>query len=126
MNKKNTDETIVHTKPNLTPIMALLILNLLAVLLTIGILLVRTQSLTKSNSKALVVDRIGEIKLDKGNVIIDLMDLNGSNNKLEVTQSVTLRQEDFLKGFSSMEGFVKKLIEAGLVTANEPDPEEGQ
>ena len=119
MNKRDTSETVIHQKTNTFPIIALLLANLLAVLLTMGILLVRTKSLVKSNNK-IAVDRIGEIKLDQGNVTIDLMNLDEATNRPLVTQQVSMKQQDFLTGFSQMEGLVKKMIADGQVKARGP------
>jgi len=117
MNKRET-ETVVHRKINTFPIIALLLANLLAVLLTMGILLVRTKSLVGSNASKISVDRIGQIKLDQGNVTFDLVNLDDVTNSPKVTQQVSMKHEDFLKGFSQMEGLVKKMIDAGLIKAN--------
>jgi len=115
------NETVVK-KTNSFPIIALLLLNLVAVLVTMGILLVRTQSLTKAAQEGGVIDadRIGSIALDKGgNVIFDLMKIDSSTNRPKVIKQVSIRQQDFLQGYTSMEGFVGKMIEAGLVTQND-------
>jgi len=119
MSKRDTVETVVQHKINTFPIIALLLINLLAVLLAIGILLVRTKSLVGSGSK-ISVDRIGEIKLDKGNVTFDLMNIDAATNSPKVTQQVSMKDQDFLKGFSQMEGLVKKMMEAGLIKSNAP------
>ena len=117
MNKRET-ETHVHQKTNTFPIIALLLANLLAVLLTMGILLVRTKSLVGSTADKISVDRIGEIKLDQGNVTFDLMNLDDVTNTPKVTQQVSMKQEDFLQGFSQMKGLVDKMVKAGLIKAN--------
>ena len=119
----NKPETVIQ-KISTFPIIALLLLNLLAVLLTMGILLVRTKSLVDSSTK-ISVDRIGEIKLDQGNVTIDMMNLDEATNRPTVTQQVSMKQQDFLTGFSRMEGLVKKMIADGKVKARAP-AESGQ
>ena len=113
MNKRDTAETVIQ-KINTFPIIALLLVNLLAVLLTMGILLVRTKSLVVSGEK-LSVDRIGEIKLDQGNITFDLMNLDPATNQPKVIQQVSMKDQDFLSGFSQMEGLVKKMMAAGLI-----------
>lgn len=128
MSKNKMNETVVQ-KTNSFPIIALLLLNLVAVLLTMGILLVRTQSLTKGAQEGGVIsaDRIGSIALDKGgNVIFDLMSIDAETNRPKVIKQVTMRQEEFLQGYSSMEGFVDKMIEAGIVTENAPSGTGGE
>jgi len=117
MNKRDTTETVLQ-KTNTFPIIALLLVNLLAVLLTIGILLVRTKSLVGTDAARLSVDRIGEIKLERGNVTFDLINIDDATNSPKVTQQVSMKQKDFIQGFSQMEGLVKKMMEAGLVKAN--------
>lgn len=111
MNKAG--ETVIK-KINTFPIIALLLVNLLAVLLTMGILLVRTKSLVGSGSN-ISVDRIGEIKLDQGNITFDLMNLDPATNTPKVIQQVSMKDQDFLTGFSKMEELVKKMIAAGLI-----------
>ena len=116
MNKRDTAETVIQ-KINTFPIIALLLVNLLAVLLTMGILLVRTKSLVGSGAK-LSVDRIGEIKLDQGNITFDLMNLDPGTNSPKVIQQVSMKDQDFLSGFSQMEGLVKKMMAAGLIKSS--------
>lgn len=115
---KQESQTIVQ-KTNSFPVIALLLANLLAVLLTMGILLVRTKSLVDSGAK-ISVDRIGEIKLEEGNVTFDLMNLDPATNRPKVIQQVSMKDDDFLKGFGQMEGLVKKMIQAGLIKTNTP------
>ena len=125
MNKLENVETVIQQKTNSFPIIALLLLNLLAILLTIGILLVRTKSLVNSSTK-IPVDRIGEIKLDQGEVTFDLLTLHEATNQPRVTNQVCMKQQDFLTGFSQLEGLVKKMIADGKVkargTATQPSP----
>ena len=125
MNKRENVETVIQQKTNSFPIIALLLLNLLAILLTIGILLVRTKSLVNSSTK-IPVDRIGEIKLDQGEVTFDLLTLHEATNQPRVTNQVCMKQQDFLTGFSQLEGLVKKMIADGKVkargTATQPSP----
>ena len=116
MNKRENVETVIQQKTNSFPIIALLLLNLLAILLTIGILLVRTKSLVNSSTK-IPVDRIGEIKLDQGEVTFDLLTLHEATNQPRVTNQVCMKQQDFLTGFSQLEGLVKKMIADGKVKA---------
>ena len=129
MSKKHVTETIIQeSKTNLFPVILLLIANLIAILVAIAILMVRTQSLVDGNVGGITADRMGQIKLDQGNVVIDLMDLDASSNRHKVTKQLVMRQEDFLAGFGAMEDFMKKLIEAGFVTprgaASDPDSEQ--
>ena len=125
MNKRENVETVIQQKTNSFPIIALLLLNLLAILLTIGILLVRTKSLVNSSTK-IPVDRIGEIKLYQGEVTFDLLTLHEATNQPRVTNQVCMKQQDFLTGFSQLEGLVKKMIADGKVkargTATQPSP----
>lgn len=125
MNKRENVETVIQQKTNSFPIIALLLLNLLAILLTIGILLVRTKSLVNSSTK-IPVDRIGEIKLDQGEVTFDLLTLHEATNQPRVTNQVCMKQQDFLTGFSQLEGLVKKMIADGKVkargAATQPSP----
>lgn len=117
MSKKQQTETIVQqTKTNLFPVIALLILNLLAILLAIGILMVRTQSLVDSGS-GVKADRMGQIKLDQGNVVIDLLELDAASNRHQVSKQLVMRQADFVAGYSSMEDFMRQMIEKGFVKA---------
>ena len=115
MNKLNTAEPV-----NLTPVIVLLVANLLAVLLTLGAVLSRTASLNRGASPNQIelakVDRIGDIRLDKGQVKFDLLKKSGSADATVFSQ-VEMPQDGFLRGFGQMEKFVRELIEAGLVTA---------
>jgi len=119
MNKRDTTETVIQQKTSTFPIIALLLANLLAVLLTMGILLVRTKRLVNSSAK-ITPDRIGEIKLDNGIVTFDLMDLEAATNSPKVTHQVIMKDQDFLEGFSQMEGLVRKMQKAGLIKTNAP------
>jgi hypothetical protein len=113
--------TEVVEKTNLTPVIALLVLNLLAVLFTLGAVLSRTAGLSSANggsdNVAVSVDRVGDIRLHEGNVVFDLINIDGTNPKIE--KQVTMSQDGFVRGYASMEQFVNKMIEQGLVTANE-------
>lgn len=122
---KKTETIVQQTKTNLFPVIALLILNLLAILLAIGILMVRTQSLVDSGT-GVKADRLGQIKLDQGNVVIDLMELDPAVNRHKVTKQVVMRQEDFVAGYSSMEDFMRQMIEKGLVKARVADAQPAQ
>ena len=77
---------------------------------------VRTKSLVNSSTK-IPVDRIGEIKLDQGEVTFDLLTLHEATNQPRVTNQVCMKQQDFLTGFSQLEGLVKKMIADGKVKA---------
>lgn len=112
---RNQDAEPVVQKTNLLPVIALLLLNLIGIGLCIGILMARTQSLVDSGVQGIRADRMGQIQLDQGNVVIDLMDMDNSDRRHKVTKQLVMRQEDFLAGYSAMEDFMRKLIEAGVV-----------
>ena len=116
----NQAEPVVH-KTNLFPVIALLILNLIGIGLVIGILMARTQSLVDSGVKSITADRMGQIQLDKDNVVIDLMDMDATDRRHKVTKQLVIGQEDFLAGFSAMEDFMRKLIQAGVVKPRVPE-----
>lgn len=117
---------------NLFPVIALLILNLLAVLVTLGIVLARTADnggnglVASSTSKAVAIDRIGDIRLVDNNVVFDLIDLDENAANPEVSKQVTISQEGFVRGYAGMEKFMNQLIELGLVTANDAEPAAGE
>ena len=115
MNKLNTHEPV-----NLMPVIVLLVVNLLAILVTLGAVLSRTAGLDRGASNQIELtqaDRIGDIRLNKGQVKFDLLKKTGSAEATVFSQ-VEMPQEGFLRGFSQMEKFVRELIEAGLVTAS--------
>ena len=115
MNKPTISEPV-----NLTPVIVLLIANLLAILVTLGAVLSRTASLNRGTSANQIelakADRIGDIRLDKGQVKFDLLKKTGTAEATVFSQ-VEMPQDGFLRGFGQMETFVRELIEAGLVTA---------
>lgn len=108
------------TGVNLFPIMALLIANLVAVCIGLFMLvgLHRKTPNAPATDAVMTADRIGEIKLDRGNVRINLMKF-GSDGKIGKVQEVAIPQDGFLKGFDSMQNFIDKLVENGIVEKKE-------
>ena len=123
MSKNNP---VASNSVNLFPVIGLLVLNLVAVLFTLGAVLSRTAGLSSGSSdyqKSVNVDRIGDIRLVGEEVVFDLIDIDGDSP--EVASQVTISQEGFVRGFTAQESFLNKLIDAGKVKINEDaSPEE--
>lgn len=104
---------------NSTPIIALLLLNLVGVGAIIGMLLSKKEPPISNSSKPatasqdLRVDRLGNISLDRDRVKFDLISLEDGSAKVQ--QEVSLPQEGFVRGFQSLEQFMNQLIEKGFV-----------
>ncbi len=109
---------------NLFPVTALLIANLVGVLIAIVMLYGLHNKTTKPKppklDKIVSADRIGEIKLDRDRVRINLMTIGERPSDIQKVQEISISQEGFLKGFSQMQTFIDEMVEQGIVTRNEP------
>ncbi len=107
---------------NLFPIMALLIANLIAVCIGLFMLVGLHRKVPSAPSDAkqiLSADRIGEIKLDRGNVRINLMKYDSDGSSVDKVREVSIPLDGFNKGFSAMQTFVDKMVEKGIVQKRE-------
>ena len=76
------------------------------------------------SKKELYSDGIGQISFAGGMVRFDLMTLepNGDNEPTPVfKERVVMSPDGFLKSFSTMEGLINRLVEAGVLTRNQPE-----
>ena len=106
---------------NLFPIIALLLANLVAVCIGLFMLvgLHRKVPDASNSSTVLSADRIGEIKLDRDRVRINLMKFD-DGGKIQKVQEVSMPfQEGFLNGFDQMQTFVDKMVEEGIIEKTE-------
>lgn len=113
--------------PSNFPVIALLILNLLAVLFTLGAVLARTAGLKGAPEKvAMSADRVGDIRVVEDTVVFDLIDVNDQGKNPQVTKQITMPHDGFLSGFASMEQLVQQMVDKGdwVAVENEADPGE--
>ena len=76
------------------------------------------------SKKEIYSDGIGQISFAGGMVRFDLMTLepNGDNEPTPVfKERVVMSPDGFLKSFSTMEGLINRLVDAGVLTRNQPE-----
>lgn len=108
---------------NLFPMTVLLIANLVGICVAI-VMLYGLHNKTKmpeppQRQEIVTADRVGEIKLDRDRVRINLMSIGSKPSDIQKVQEISLPQEGFLKGFSQMQTFIDQMVEQGIVTRNE-------
>lgn len=107
---------------NLLPIIVLLIANLIAVCIGLFMLIGlhrKVPNAPSDSSTVLSADRIGEIKLDRDRVRINLMKFD-DGGKIQKVQEVSMPfQDGFLNGFDQMQTFVDKMVEEGILEKSE-------
>lgn len=110
---------------NLFPVIVLLIANLIgvciAVIMLYGLHNKTKAPITPQRQEIVAADRIGEIKLDRDRVRINLMSIGAKPSDIQKVQEISLPQEGFLKGFSQMQVFIDQLVEQGIVKRNEEE-----
>jgi len=116
---KNTEST---SSVNLFPIIALLVANLIAVCIGLFMLVGlhrKVPSAPTSGDAILSADRIGEIKLDRDKVRINLMKFD-SGGTIQKAQEFSLPLKDgYLAGLERMQTFVDKMVEEGIIEKTE-------
>ena len=102
---------------NLFPVMALSCLTLLGVIVGLVMLFGLHNKIQKAPEMETIVvaDEIGEIKLDKSLVRINLMKRN-SDGGIEKMQEVELPLDKFAAAYPRLQSFMGQLIEKEIIT----------
>lgn len=107
---------------SLFPVIALLLANLVAVCIGLFMLVGLHRKVPDAPTKQateLVADRIGEIKLDRDKVKINLMKFDDAG-KIQRVQKISLPvEEGFLNGFERIQTFIDKMVEEGILEKSE-------
>ncbi|QEG24194.1 hypothetical protein [Mariniblastus fucicola] len=103
---------------NLFPVLAMSMLTLLGVIAALVMLVGLHNKVPKADAAApasIAVSEIGNIKLDKDMVRINLMKRT-AGGKVDKLQEITIPLEKFAAGFQQQENFMEQMIEKGIIT----------
>lgn len=113
------NESPSQSTVNLFPIAAISFLTLLGIAAALVMLWGLHNKIPKPPSEEMMTivsaDEIGEIKLERGLVKMNLMARNG-NGGIEKLQEIEIPLEKFAAGYPRLKSFMEQMIEKGIIT----------